>query len=394
MMTTSAAQIRAYTGPALFSYGFRPFFLFGAAWSALAVALWLPMLSGYLALPTAFSPIEWHVHELLYGYVPAVIAGFLLTAVPNWTGRLPVVGTTLAALFATWIAGRLAVLTSGIIGSAGAALIDLLFLTTFFIVAAREVIAGRNWRNVKTLTGVAAMLIGNATFHGEALTSRPPEHGIRIGLAATLMLIMVIGGRIIPSFTRNWLARRGAGRLPAAFDKTDLIAIGVSVAALMTWIAWPYDLLTAALAIAAALINTWRLVRWVGERTRHEPLVLILHIGFGFVPTGFGLLALSILAPALVTSTGALHGWTAGAIGTMTLAVMTRASLGHAGRPLTASRAVQGIYLAVLVSASARIVAAFHLWQDLMLQLAAAAWVAAFVGFVIVYVPLLACRPK
>src|SRR6516164_5706203 len=111
-MSTTAKQARAYRGPAVLSFGFRPFFLAGAAWAALAIALWLPMLVGRLTLPTAFAPLEWHVHELLYGYVPAVVAGFLLTAVPNWTGRLAVVGTRLLALFLVWLAGRLAILLS------------------------------------------------------------------------------------------------------------------------------------------------------------------------------------------------------------------------------------------------------------------------------------------
>ncbi|MEZ5908180.1 MAG: NnrS family protein [Hyphomicrobiaceae bacterium] len=391
-MTSSAAQIRAYQGPALFSYGFRPFFLFGAIWSALALALWLPMLTGHLALPTALSPIDWHVHELIYGYVPAIVAGFLLTAVPNWTGRLPVVGPPLGILFAIWIAGRAAVGLSSLLGATFAAAIDLSFLAALGVVIGREIAAGRNWRNMKVLAAVAALLLGNVVFHWEAISGRSHGYGMRIGLAATLMLIMLVGGRIIPSFTRNWLARRKPGRLPTPFDRADMVIMAGSAAALLAWIAGPDARATAWLAMIAAALNAWRLSRWAGERTAAEPLVLILHVAFAFVPIGFMLLALGILAPSLVAPTGALHGWTAGAVGLMTLAVMTRASLGHTGQALTATRSIQGIYAAALVSALARILAAFQIWREPMLDLAAAAWVVAFMGFVIVYWPLLMRR--
>lgn len=391
-MTTSAEQIRTYQGPALFSYGFRPFFLFGALWSALALALWLPMLSGHLALPTALSPIDWHVHELIYGYVPAIVAGFLLTSVPNWTGRLPVVGPPLGILFAIWIAGRATITLSSVLGATVAAAVDLSFLAGLGTLIAREIVAGKNWRNLKVLAPVAVLFLGNAVFHWEAISGRSHGYGMRIGLAATLVLIMLVGGRIIPSFTRNWLARRDPGRLPIPFDKVDMMITTGSVAALFAWIVGPDAPTTAWLAIIAAVLNIWRLSRWAGERTAAEPLVLILHIAFAFVPIGFVLLALGIFAPPLVAPTGALHGWTAGAVGLMTLAVMTRASLGHTGQALTATRPIQGIYVAALVSALARILAAFYVWREPMLHLAATAWVAAYVGFVIVYWPLLMRR--
>lgn len=391
-MTTSAEQIRAYQGPALFSYGFRPFFLFGAVWSVLALAIWLLLLSGHLDLPTAFSPIDWHVHELIYGYVPAIVAGFLLTAVPNWTGRLPVVGLPLGMLFSIWIAGRLVIATSALVTPIVAAAIDLSFLMALGAVIAREVVTGKNWRNLKVLAAVAVLLIGNAVFHWEAIAGRASGYGIRIGLAATLMLIMLVGGRIIPSFTRNWLAKREPGRLPVAFDKADMGVMIASAVALLAWIAWPDGKPTAWCAIAAAGLNAWRLSRWAGDRTAAEPLVLVLHVAFAFVPIGFALLALAILSPSLVATTGALHGWTAGAIGLMTLAVMTRATLGHTGQALAATRPIQAIYLAAVISALARVAAAFHLWREPMLHLAATAWIAAFLSFVIVFGPLLWSR--
>lgn len=391
-MTSTAQLVREYRGPAILSYGFRPFFLIGSAWAAIAVALWLPMLSGHLGLPTSFAPIEWHVHELIYGYVPAVIAGFLLTAIPNWTGRLPVVGFPLLTLFGIWLLGRIAVLTSLWIGPVPAAIIDLAFLATLGAVIARELIASKNTRNLKVLGVVAVLFVGNAVFHLEAGVGHGAALGTRFGIAATIVLIMLIGGRIIPSFTRNWLAKRGPGRLPSPFDRFDIGAVAVSVIALASWIALPQHAVTAVAATVAALLNAARLARWAGYRTTAEPLVLILHVAYAFIAIGFALLALGIWRPAVVMQSGALHGWTAGAIGMMTLAVMTRASLGHCGRPLTATRPIQFIYVAAFVAACARLVAAFHILRAPMLDLSATAWVLAFGGFVVVYGPMLTRR--
>ncbi len=391
-MTSSAELIRNFRGPALFSYGFRPFFLFGAMWAAAAMALWPPMLAGSLALPTAFDPLRWHAHELIYGYVPAIIAGFLLTAVPNWTGRLPVVGMRLFSLFTLWAAGRVAVMFSGLIGSAIAAAVDLMFLAALAATVAREIIAGRNMRNLKVLAVLAVLFLGNAVSHAELMLSLQSAHGLRIGLAAILMLIMLIGGRIIPSFTRNWLVRQGPGRLPRPFDRFDVLALALAGATLVLWIATPDAGVTASAAIAAAAAHFWRLSRWAGERAGPEPLVLILHAGYAFIPLGFSLVGLSVLRADIILASAATHAWTAGAIGTMTLAVMTRASLGHTGRPLTATRAIQAIYAAVILAAVARLGAGFGVARDPMLQLAAAAWGFAFAGFSAVFAPLLAAR--
>jgi uncharacterized protein involved in response to NO len=213
-MMTIAEQVRSYAGPAILSYGFRPFFLFGVVWAALAVAVWLPMLGGSLDLPTAFAPIDWHAHELLYGYLPAIVAGFLLTAVPNWTGRLPVTGSPLLALLLAWLAGRIAVAVSGWLGLPGAAVVDLSFLAILGAIVAREIVAARNLHNLKVLLIVGLLLAGNAVFHVESALASGTGYGTRIGIAAAVLLISLVGGRIIPSSTRNWLARERPGALP------------------------------------------------------------------------------------------------------------------------------------------------------------------------------------
>jgi uncharacterized protein involved in response to NO len=392
-MITTAEQMRSYEGSAVLSYGFRPFFLFGAIWAALAMVIWLPMLAGSLSLPTAFGPVEWHAHELLYGYLPAIVAGFLLTAVPNWTGRLPVTGKPLLGLLLIWIAGRLAVAGSAWIGRPWAASVDLLFLVAVAAVVFREIVAARNLRNLKVLLLVGLLLAGNAVFHAESALAGGTGYGLRIGIASAVLLISVIGGRIVPSFTRNWLARERPGSLPQPFNRFDGAALVAGAMALAFWVAAPEHGATAAAASAAGLVHALRLARWRGYRTAAEPLVLVLHVAYLFVPLGFLLVAAGVAFPAYLTTPGALHGWTAGAVGLMTLAVMTRASLGHTGQPLTATAPTQGIYAATLIAALARIVSAFGWERDILLHISATAWVIAFAGFAIVYWPLLT-RPR
>jgi uncharacterized protein involved in response to NO len=378
-------------GPALFSYGFRPFFLGGTAWAAVGVLLWLPLYFGELGLPTAFVPRDWHIHEMLYGYVAAVIAGFLLTAIPNWTGRLPVNGAPLAALAVLWLAGRLAILFSGRVGAAWAALIDIAFLAVLAAVAAREIIAGRNWRNLRVLVVIGVLIAGNVVFHLEVAWYGLADYGIRIAIGAVILLITLVGGRIVPSFTRNWLARRGPGRLPTPFGRFDILSMAVGAVALAAWVVAPSHAIAGALLIAAAVVHSARLARWAGDRTFTDRLVLVLHAGYAFVPLGFALVGASAIWPAVPESAG-IHAWTAGAIGVMTLAVMTRATLGHTGRPLAASAATQAIYLFAILAALVRIIAAFEP-SLILLHISALFWICAFGGFVIAYGPLLIARP-
>lgn len=393
-MTTPAslARRRAYSGPALFSYGFRPFFLGGAVWAAIAIILWVLQYSGVLGIPAAFAPLDWHIHEMLFGYVAAVIAGFLLTAIPNWTGRLPISGAPLAALATLWLAGRIAILASGTLGPALVAAIDLSFLLTLAAVAAREIVAGRNWRNLRVLAILGVFIASNALFHLEAQTYGAGNYGIRLGLAAIIVLIMLIGGRIVPSFTHSWLARQGGGRLPAPFSRFDAVCLGTSALALALWVAWLSGSAVGALLMLAGALHFARLARWAGDRTFADRLVLILHVGYLFVPIGFVLLGAAMLWPASVPSSAGIHAWTVGAIGIMTLAVMTRASLGHTGQRLTATPATQLIYAFALLAAATRIIGAFEPSIALM-YVAALAWVAAFAGFCVVYGPLLLSRP-
>lgn len=385
-------RLRGYDGPAILSYGFRPFFLLGALYAGLAVLAWIPVFHGELSLATAFAPRDWHVHEMLYGFLPAVITGFLLTAIPNWTGRLPLQGKPLLVLVLAWIAGRIAVTLSAWIGWIPAMVIDVSFLLLVAAAAGREIVAGRNWRNLKVLGVLTVLTSGNAVFHVEAHLKGAADIGLRLGLGATVLLVMLIGGRIIPSFTRNWLARENPGRLPAShgtFDTGSMIAAG---AALVLWVAVPGNPATGAALLACGLLQGARLARWAGDRAVRDPLVLVLHVAYAFVPLGFVLVGLAAfgLTPASV----GIHAWSGGALGVMTLAVMSRASLGHTGRALVAGRAVQAIHVLAVVSVVARICAALHpAWGTPLLHVAGLAWAAAFLGFAAAYWGILT-RPR
>jgi uncharacterized protein involved in response to NO len=381
-MSTTAEQMRAWQGPAILSYGFRPLFLGAGIWAALAMALWIAAVSGALVLPTRFAPIDWHAHELLYGYVPAVMAGFLFTAVPNWTGRLPIVGWPLLVVVAIWVGGRVTITTSALLPAAVAPAVDLAFLALVAAMIGREILAGRNWRNLPILAAIGLLWIGNLVFHFEAVEGAASGgFGARIGIAVPIFLILMIGGRIVPSFTRNWLAQRGSGRLPAPADRFDAIALAVAGLALIAWIAAPGASATGALCGLAAVAHLVRLARWAGWRTFAEPLVTVLHAGYLFAPVGFIAVAVSIFVPGSIAPAAALHAWTAGAVGVMTLAVMTRASLGHTGQPLTATPAICAIYALAIGAAVLRISDGVTPGSSLVVTLAGLLWIAAFGGF-------------
>ncbi|MCA1241050.1 NnrS family protein [Stappia stellulata] len=396
-MTSTAAQMRAWRGSALLSYGFRPFFLGAALWAALAMGLWMAMLAGAITLPTAFDPVSWHAHAFLYGYLGAVVAGFMLTAVPNWTGRLPIVGWRLGILALIWLSGRIAVAFSAGLSPGLVAAIDLAFPVVFALAIGREIVAGRNWRNLVVIGMLAVFILGNAVFHWEAAQGgyAAGGTGLRIGLGAALMMIAVIGGRIIPSFTRNWLAKRKPGRLPVPpMQRFDKLALAALLLALLLWIAAPLSAFAGAALIVAGALHLARLARWAGDRTFAEPLVTVLHAGYAFLPLGALLLGAAILWEDTLGRTAAQHLWTGGAIGMMTLAVMTRATLGHTGRALRASGATVAIYAALAISVLARVATA--LWPEeamLLYAVSAGLWLLAFAGYAAVYGPSLLQRP-
>ncbi len=389
----SAASGREWRGPTILSRGFRPFFLAAGVWALAGMAVWPPFFAGEIVIPTAFLPIDWHAHEMIFGYGGAAVAGFLLTAIPNWTGRLPVAGTPLAALAALWAAGRIAVFVSDTIGRVAAAAIDAAFLVVFAVVVAREVIVGHNWRNLKVVGVVAALATANIAFHVEDARSGLADTATRAALGLIVLLILLVGGRVTPSFTANWFARTGAAERPASFGKADGAVMGLSVVSVALWVVVPEGQATGALALAACVGNLWRLARWRGFAARRDALVLVLHLGFLFAALGFAAAAAHALTPSFAPYDAGVHVWAVGAIGMMTLAMMTRATLGHSGRALVASRGTQFAYACIVVAVVSRVaMSALPTYGVVLMQVAAGFWMLAFAAFLFVYTPLLVGR--
>jgi uncharacterized protein involved in response to NO len=390
--TAGIPRYRPFDGPALLRQGFRPFFLGAGLWALAAIPLWILQFQGSVSIPTAFDPAGWHAHEMLFGFILAAISGFLLTAIPNWTGRMPLQGVPLAVLVGVWIIGRLAVGASAWIGAGIAAVLDLSFLVLLLGVVLREILAGRNWRNLPMPAVLGGLLVANALTHADAIgLAATGPLGQRLGIGIVVMLISLVGGRIIPSFTLNWLKKRGESNLPASFGALDGAALAVAATALAIWVAAPESSPGGAALIAAGVASLIRLARWRGDLTLTEPLVWSLHLGFAWVGVGLVLVGLSALFPEVPLAAG-LHALTVGAMGGMTLAVMTRAILGHTGRLLTADRWTAAIYL--LIPAAGLLRVAAPLLPDVyfpLLWTSGLAWSAAFGLFVVHYGRML-CR--
>lgn len=380
-----------YTGPVLFSFGFRPFFLGACLFALTAIPAWLLIWRGDLEYSGPFLATDWHIHEMIFGYGAAVVAGFLFTAVPNWTGRMPTRGWPLALLSGLWLLGRLA--AAGWLGLPvlGVMVADCAFLAAVITMTAREIIAGENWRNLKVLVPVTLLGLANACFHVEAMTQGMADFSRRLGIAVLIFLIMLIGGRIIPSFTRNWLAKRGAAKVPVPFGKFDAVTLIFGAAALLAWTAAPWAAVSGALLLAAGALHLLRLARWRGLATLPEPLLLMLHLAYALVPAG--LIAAGGVPFGLLEPAAAAHILGIGAIGGMTLAVMMRASMGHSGRPLVAGPALTLAFLLLLGAAALRLAGSAELaagWDGITAS--AAVWTAGFALMVLKTGPWLISR--
>lgn len=379
----------SYDGPALFSYGFRPFFLAASLFAIAAILIWMLALEGELALGGPFSPSDWHSHEMLFGYASAVIAGFLFTAIPNWTGRMPKQGRPLVLLLVLWIAGRLACAGLFGLGAVPVMLLDSGFLAAIVAMVIVEIIAGRNWRNLMVVVPVLLLFVANLGFHLEALAFGGADIGRRLGLAVVIFLVTLIGGRIIPSFTRNWLVKRNPAHLPASASRFDAMCLVVGGAALLTWSFLPEGGPTGGLLIAAAALHFIRLSRWQGARTGASPLLLILHIAYGFVP--LGLAATAAASVDLLPAATGVHLLGIGAIGGMTISVMMRASLGHTGHALVAGPVLTAAAAMVFLAALIRVLAPDMSFSGVSgLWIAALLWAAGFSVFALRIGPYLA----
>jgi uncharacterized protein involved in response to NO len=390
-MTETEPDTPTYRGPAFLSYGFRPFFLSAALFAGLAVPAWVLILSGAGQSSFFYPPREWRVHEMLFGFLPAVMTGFLLTAIPSWTDRPPVRGMSLLLMLLVWLAGRLAIAVPWpaplMIG-----VVDGAFLILLATIVWREIAAAKAWDRspIGVLIGLYAS--ANILFHVLALRGAETDIPERMAFAFIMLLLTLIGGRVTPTFTGEYLASQGIAGQSPSFSPIDRLSIALAGMAAVAWIAQPQATATGWILAAAGAANSVRLSRWRGWVTWHEPLVLILHVGYGWLALSMLALGTAILGLGLRPA-DAVHALTTGAVGSMTLAIMTRATLGHTGRPRHADSMTVMIYFLVNLGALVRVFGTTTgLSTNLLLSLAAAAWSSAYLLFAIIYGPFLS-RP-
>lgn len=387
-----AMEPPSYSGPAFLSYGFRPFFLSAALFAGVAVPVWALILSGWADSPFHHAPREWHVHEMLFGFLPAVITGFLLTAMPNWTDRPPLRGTPLLALLTVWLAGRLTIAMPWSAPLA-AAVIDGAYLVALATIVWREIAAGTAWDRAPIGVVISLYATANILFHVLALRGTETDLPERGAIALMILLLALIGGRITPSFTSDYLAERSLPDQLPPFSRFDGAAILLVVTAALAWTTQPQAMATGWLLITAGVAHVIRLSRWRGWMTWREPIVLILHVGYGWLALALLLIGGATLGFGLEPA-DAVHALTTGAVGAMTMAVMTRASLGHTGRPKHADSMTVAIYMLVNLGAILRVFGpTAGLPINLALAAAAAGWSGAYLLFAAIYGPYL-IRPS
>lgn len=375
----------------LFAYGFRPFFLAAGWFSAIIMAAWLWVFSASAQPLPGLPAALWHGHEMLFGFISAAIAGFMLTAVPSWTGRSGFAGLPLAILASAWLLGRVAFALAGQLPVPLVAALELVFLPALTALLAPALLRVKN-RNTPLLAVLASLWACDATFvyawaQGDPALARAC---LLTSLNIVLLLITLIGGRIVPAFTGNALRRAGVNVAIPRLAPLEMMTIGGMVAIIIVDLAWSASRAAAVVALVAGVLHLVRLARWHGWRTWREPIVWVLHVAYLWLPLGLLLKGLHLWLPDGWT-TFWLHALGAGAAGTMILAVMSRASLGHTGRPLVASRWTVVAYLLLTVGVAARVFgpALFPGGYLEIIALAAGLWMAGFVLFALNYTPVL-----
>ncbi len=376
---------------ALFALGFRPFFLMAGLFAVILVAIWSTAFVTHSALETYYGPIGWHSHEMIFGYAAAVIAGFLLTAAGNWTGMRTTSETSLAGLSALWLAGRIMPFFPAVIPPWLTALADFLFFPALTVILAIPLLRSGQRRNLFFIPLLGAFALANLFIHLERLRfaeglARP---GVFLALDLIILLIVIMGGRVIPFFTERALS----GATPKRWPWVEWSSLGSVIALMVAELFLPDSILVAVLAGLAAASNGLRLIGWYTEKFWPVPLLWVLHLGYGWIIVGFCLKALG--AVGLVSPQLTIHAFTVGGIGVLTLGMMARVSLGHTGRPLSASKPMALAFALINLAAVARGLAPifFPEWLPLLVALSGGLWVLSFAIFLEVYTPILA-RPR
>lgn len=375
-------------GPALAAKGFRVFFLAAALHAVATLPLWLLALFGRFDPSGYLDPVSWHAHEMVFGFAVAVIAGFLLTAVGNWTSRETLVGPRLLGLAALWLLGRASLTGASALPRWLPPLADLAFLPTLIVVLARPLFAARSKRNYGVVAILTALFAANVTIHLDALGALPGwrRQGALLALDLVTLVVLLIAGRVFPMFTRNATQVQTIRSAPTL----DKLTLGSMALLALLDAAMPSSKLAAAVAGVTGVLAAARAAHWGARHSAGNPLLWVLHVGYAWIPLALVLRALSAITPA-VPATMATHALTVGAIGTLTLGMMVRVTLGHSGRPLVASRMAAAAFALITLSALARVGAPLLApgWFRPSLVLAGTLWTAAFALYLIDLAPAL-----
>jgi uncharacterized protein involved in response to NO len=380
---------------ALFAYGFRPNFLLAGLAAVVLIPAWAVSFVFGVPLSSGWPPTLWHAHEMLYGFIASAVAGFLLTAVPSWTGQKGFAGRPLVLLTALWVAARVMIATSANWPAVVTAAVDLSFFPVLAGLVARPLMRARN-RNTPLLAVLTLLWLTNLVFHVALIAHDQPLalHAILLGIDVLLVLVTVIGGRIVPAFTTTALRSSGRQGSVTASPAITAAAVTSMVAVAVGDVFAPDAHLAGVLAAIAALIQGWRLTQWGALKTLRQPIVWVLHLAYLWLPVGLALKAIALLNGAAFSAFW-LHALTIGALSTMILAVMTRAALGHSGRALVVHPATTASYLLLTGAAIVRVfgLATLKVSYPMVIGEAAFLWTAAFLLYLVVYAPIL-CRPR
>ncbi|MGZ3420548.1 MAG: NnrS family protein [Polyangiales bacterium] len=366
----------------MLALGFRPFFLAAGAMATLFVPLWLLILFGKVALPTRLAPTAWHGHEMVFGFAIAVVAGFLLTAVRNWTSKPTASGATLAGLVLLWFLGRTAFLFEAWLPPGVAAAIDLAFLPILAFSIAMPIVRAKVWRNLGFVPLLLLLFATNLLFH---LSPASQSRALRVSIDIVLLIVVLMGGRVIPSFTAN-ATKLDVRKRPAL----DWLSFGSMASVAVLELLEVSPKVFAIAAIVAGVTNLARMFFWHSTATRKQPILWVLHVGYAWLGLGLLLRGIAVFVPSW-PATAPLHLLSVGAIATLILGMMARVSLGHTGRMLAVRGSIAFAFVALTVAALVRglgplVAPSAYLW---LLVVSGGAWSLAFAIFTAVYAPIL-----
>jgi uncharacterized protein involved in response to NO len=380
-------------GIVLFGRGFRPFFFLAGVQALFGIGLWVMVLRGVVQPPGWSTPFQWHAHEMLFGFACAAVAGFLLTSVPAWTGRPALKGTGLAALATLWLAGRVALFLASSFPSPWiAAVIDVSFLVALGALIGVSIIASRSRRNYAFPVMLETLAVANGLTHLDAMGIWPGagQIGLRLGVGLVVLLVAILGGRLVPLFTRAALRRVGSDVEISQRLWADRLSGPLLACFIVLDVFWPGSAATGVWALATASVFALRMKGWAPREAFRDPLLWSMHVAYLWIPIGLGILGLGALT-GLVTRNIADHVLTVGVIGGMVLAIMTRVALGHTGRPFVAPRGIGVAYAMLTGALLARTLMTVIVpaWAGEWILISGGLWIGAFTIFLTIYTPFL-----